>query len=44
MKEFGELIGKLIAVLFIRNLITKADKDFIVGDISEAEWLEADNE
>lgn len=38
------IIGRLLAVLVIRNVITRKDADFINGKISEEEWEKGDAE
>ena len=41
LEELEIILGKLIAVLILNNALTVKDKEFICGDISEAEWLES---
>lgn len=43
-EELEIIIGKLLAILILRNALTVEDKDFICGNISEAEWLESRGE
>lgn len=38
MKDLVEIIGKLIAVLYFRKVISNGDKEYILGHISEEEW------
>lgn len=40
MKECAEILGRLIAVLVFKGLLSNLDKDFICGDITETEWIE----
>ena len=40
MEQFELILGKLLACLIVNNALTVKDKDFICGNISEAEWLE----
>lgn len=40
MKEVAEILGRLIAVLVIKGILTETDKAFVLGDITEAEWIE----
>lgn len=40
MKEVAEILGRLIAVLIIKGILTQTDKDFVLGNITEAEWIE----
>lgn len=40
MKEIGEIIGRLIAVLVLKGILTDKEKAFVLGIISEAEFIE----
>lgn len=44
MKEIAEILGKLIAVLVIKGILTQTDKAFVLGNITEAEWIEKEDE
>lgn len=39
MREVAKILGRLIALLFIKGIINKKDKDFICGEITETEWM-----
>ena len=34
------IVGRLIAILYVRGIITEEDKNFILGKISEEEYME----
>ena len=34
------IVGRLIAILYARGIITKEDSNFILGKISEEEYIE----
>lgn len=40
MKEVAEILGKLIAVLVLKGILTQTDKAFVLGNITEDEWAE----
>lgn len=40
MKEVAEILGRLIAVLVIKGILTDTEKAFVLGNITEAEWIE----
>lgn len=40
MKEVAEILGKLIAVLVLKGILTATDKAYVLGNITEAEWIE----
>lgn len=40
MKEVAQILGKLIAVLVIKGILTQTDKAYVLGNITEAEWIE----
>ena len=41
MKEVAEILGRLIAVLVLKGILTQTDKAFVLGNnITEAEWIE----
>ena len=40
--QLGGILGRLLAVMVLKGLITEQDKDYICGDISENEWLGID--
>ena len=44
MKEVAEILGRLIAVLVIKGILTQTDKAFVLGNITEAEWIEKEDE
>ena len=40
MMEMAKIVGKLIAVLVLKGILTQTDKAFVLGNITEAEWIE----
>ena len=42
MKEIAEVIGRLIAVLFFKGILTNIDKEYILGNMTMYEWIEED--
>lgn len=40
MNEMANIVGKLIAVLVIKGILTQTDKAFVLGNITEDEWAE----
>ena len=40
MKEIAEILGRLIALLTINGILTDSDRRYIIGEMSEAEWIE----
>lgn len=42
MITIAEIIGRLLAVLVLKGILTNSDKEFITGNITEAEWIEED--
>ena len=40
MKEVAEILGRLIAVLVLKGILTQTDKAYVLGNITEAEWIE----
>ena len=42
--ELGGILGRLLAVMVLKCLITEQDKDYICGDISENQWLGVDSD
>lgn len=43
-KKLGEIIGRIIAVLVSRGLISERDRLYIMGDMNYEEWLGDDDE
>ena len=43
MKECAEILGRLIMVLVLRGILSNTDRDFICGNITEAEWIEEED-
>ena len=44
MNDLIEIIGRLIAILVLKGILENDDKEFILGHISEAEYIGTDNE
>lgn len=42
MKKVAEVIGRLIVVLVLKGILDEIDKEFILGNMTEAEWIEED--
>ena len=42
MKEIAEIIGRLIAVLVLNGILTDTEKAFVLGNITEAEFIESE--
>ena len=42
MKEVAELISKIVVVLVVHKIISEEDKQYILGQMSEAEWIECE--
>lgn len=42
MKKVAEVIGRLIVVLVLKGILDEIDKEYILGNITEAEWIEED--
>lgn len=40
MKEVCEIIGRLMAVLIIRGILTESDDKYILGQMTLDEWTE----
>lgn len=40
MKEVAEILGRLIAVLVLKGILTQTDRAYVLGNITEAEWIE----
>lgn len=40
MKEIAEIVGRLIAVLVLKGILTENEKAFVFGNITEAEFIE----
>ena len=40
MKEIAETIGRLIAVLVLNGILSDNEKAFVLGNITEAEFIE----
>ncbi len=38
MIEVAEILGRLIAVMVLKGILSNTDKEFIIGNITEAEW------
>ncbi len=43
MIEVAEILGRLIAVMVLKGILSNTDKEFIMGNITEAEWIEEDD-
>ena len=43
MREIVEILGRMIAVLVLKGILTNSDKEYICGNITEAEWIEEDD-
>ncbi len=43
MKEVAEILGRLIAVMVLKGILSNTDKEFIMGNITENEWIEEDD-
>jgi len=43
MREIAEIIGRLIALLVLKGILSNTDKEYIIGNITEAEWIEEDD-
>ena len=44
MNDLCEIIGRLIAILVCKGVLATDDKEFILGHISEAEYIGTDND
>lgn len=44
MMEMAKILGKLIAVLVLKGILTQTDKAYVLGNITEAEWIEEEEE
>ena len=42
--EMAEILGKLIRVLVDNGVLSNDDRDFILGKITEAEWITTEDE
>ena len=42
--QLGGILGRLLAVMVLKGIITEMDKDYICGDISENQWLGVDSD
>lgn len=42
MREIAEILGRMIAVLVLKGILTNSDKEYILGHVTEAEWIEED--
>lgn len=42
MKEIAEILGRMIAVLVLKGILTNSDKEYICGNMTESEWIEDD--
>ena len=42
MKKVAEVIGRLIVVLVLKGILDEIDKEYILGNMTEAEWIEED--
>ena len=42
MREIAEIIGRLIVVLVLKGILVESDKEYILGHMTEAEWIEED--
>lgn len=40
MKEIAEIIGRLIAFLTFKGILTETEKAFVLGNITKAEFIE----
>ena len=43
MQEVRTMICKLLVVLVSKKIITDSDRRYVIGEISEAEWLEEED-
>jgi hypothetical protein len=42
--QLGGILGRLLAVMVLKGIISERDKDYICGDISENQWLGVDSD
>ena len=42
MREIAEILGRMIAVLVLKGILVEIDKEYILGHMTEAEWIEED--
>ena len=40
MKEICEIIGRLMAMMIIRGILTESDEKYILGQMTFDEWTE----
>ena len=43
MREIAEILGRMIAVLVLKGILTNSDKEYILGNITEAVWIDEED-